>query len=333
MITVNYEDFAGKLARINASGRPLDVRPIQVARASATLCGVAPGLGPGARLAKLALVGLETLLHLRLARPGGVANPVLQAVGLDGAPTRKAIVENLGVGLARVAIERPPLEIVDVFNLDALLAEMATPTLKRLDGRRQPDLVGSDVHGNWVVLEAKGRSQATISAAERSAFKRQARAIALVDMLDREIPLAPRLVSAAAFGAQPILLYVQDPEAVKPPVRRYQVDPEALLWSYYQPARDVAEAHGVSRLRGISGAPGYVAAPLVVEGMSLVVHRRILETADDPDGLIATRLELHEEWLSLQEDESLAEDVELSLGLDGFGLAVEGPGSALVGLG
>jgi len=54
--------------------------------------------------------------------------------------------------------------------------------------------------------------------------------------------------------------------------------------------------------------------------MSLLAHRETLEVADDPDQLLAVREQLQEEWLSLQSEEEEADDLELSLGLDGLGL-------------
>lgn len=96
--------------------------------------------------------------------------------------------------------------------------------------------------------------------------------------------------------------------------------PAELVYAYYEPVRDLRETNRGLRLPGVSGAPGFVAAALPVDGMSLLAHRETLEVADDPDQLLAVREQLQEEWLSLQSEEEEADDLELSLGLDGLGL-------------
>jgi hypothetical protein len=324
VLEVNYQGFPKPFIGF----RDLDVRPIEIARAAATVCGIAPGLSGLRRLMVMGLVAGQVLAHLELLRSISDPAPPLRVSPLFGA-TGRAVAEHLGIGIARILAEQAPVQLVDLYNLDALLLEAQSQghidvlELVSVDGtRRRPDLIGSDGDGDWAVLEAKGRSAQRITPKSRRAAKEQAQAIELEDFLGRRIPIRWRLAALSALKRDPVLTYFVDPEESKPE-RRYRLDPDWLLLQHYRPVADVVNAgFSPERLAGVSGAPGFGAVLLPGSDVGLVIHRSLFDAYEDPERLRQLRSELHEEWRELRDQAAEAEDDDLSLGLDGFGLEV-----------
>jgi hypothetical protein len=326
MVTVDFDGFSGPLARLNGSSRSVPARPIDIALAAATVSGWAPGASPLRRLMRLTGIALEVLAHLSLRETVPPAAPErLRAVNnLELDATAKAeLHQRLGVGLARVIARQPEVGVVDLYSLEALSREAAAPLIKPLDGtRRRPDFVGSTVTGDWVVLEAKGRSASGPLRRSRAGAIAQAKAIDLLDAAGRPIPLRMRAASVSRLGPKPVHTYFEDPEPSEGNRRRWQIDPDALLVHYYRPVRDVIELYGTD-LRPVSGALSYRSLVLPGSDMSLAIHRDLLAAdLEDPDDLRRRRSWIAEEAEEEQASSVQAGELDLSVGGDGFALLV-----------
>jgi hypothetical protein len=147
----------------------------------------------------------------------------------------------------------------------------------------------------------------------------QAKAIDLVDLLGRPIPITLRAASVARLGAEPVHVFFDDPEKDRLR-RRWEIDPDALLAEYYSPARDLVELYGRD-LRPVSGALNYASAELPGGMLWLAVHRGLLSgPLDDPDFLRTHRGPIHEEATFEQLESVQAGELDLAVGPDGFAL-------------
>jgi hypothetical protein len=223
--------------------------------------------------------------------------------------------------LARLIASQPEVGLVDLYSLDALSRQHAAPTVRPIDGtRRRPDFIGCDAAGHWSVLEAKARSAKGGLIGTRRSAVAQAKAIDLVDLLGRPIPIILRAASVARVGTEPVHVFFEDPEKDKPSSRRWEIDPDALLAAYYQPARDLVELYGRD-LRPVSGALRYASAELPGGMLWLAVHRDLLSGAlDDPDFLRARRAAIREHAAQEQVESVQAGELDLAVGPDGFAL-------------
>jgi hypothetical protein len=319
-VRVHYDGYVGARAVLNGTAARVAATPLDVARAVALTCGPAPALDPLRRLMRLGAHVLEVLAHLD--RDGAGA---LRVVGLDGLePTaRSELSQRLGVGFARIAAEvTPQVGLVDLYALDALSRSDAAPKVVQRGAKgRRPDFVGSDAAGAWSVLEAKGRSAKGSLPGTRLRAHAQAQAVDFQDLLGRLIPLDMRLGSVARLGHAGIDIWLEDPEPTG--ARRvYSADPDEMLRAYYQPARDLIAVYG-PRLRGVSGATGFGSAPLPGTNISLAIHSRLGGVLEEPDVLRAVRAEMQADFLEDRRDAVEAEDLDLSVGLDGLALVAD----------
>jgi hypothetical protein len=323
VLSVDFDGFSGPQTRLNGSRRVIPVRPIDVALAAASVCGWTPGGTPWRRLLRFASVAMEVLAHLSLPDTVPPAAPerlrAVHTTELD--QTSKAeLHQRLGVGLARIVARQPEIGLVDLYSLESLSRQPSAPTVTSIAGRRRPDFVASDIAGNWAVLEAKGRSSKGPMAGTRAAAVRQAKAIELIDVLNRQIPIAFRAASVARLGSTPAHVFFEDPIEADMPIRTWRVDPDALLVHYYQPARDLIELYGRD-LRPVSGALSYQSAELPGGLLWLAVHRDLLRAElDDPDILKSRRADIAEEADHEQAETVQAGELDLAIGGDGLAL-------------
>jgi hypothetical protein len=329
VISVEYEGFAGGVS--NGIAIQVPASPVDVARAVATMCGIAPGLSSWRRMMRRGAIALEMLSHLRLvaSEDGSTRNLVL--TGVDGMERsdRAALSHRLGVGLARLVAEGPPAELVDLYYLDSLAREEGSHRLvspvrpaRALGTKRWPDMVGSDQSANWSVLEAKGQSLQKPSRRASAAAKSQARAIDLIDHRGVKVSIALRLASVAALAGPAVSVLFADPPADRPG-RRYAIEPDLLVLSHYQPVRDVLALYGDQLIR-VSDIPEFFEAPLAGTAISLLVHQEVVDALDSPAALRAVRAEFAQPWKEGRNRAREAALTDLSFGLDGLGLLVRG---------
>ncbi len=317
---VHYDGFAGHRVALNDTTAHVTASPLDVARAVALTCGPAPALGPLRRLMRLGAFVLETLAHLDVAEGGSLA-----VVGLDGLePTAKSeLSQRLGVGVARVIAETQPFGLVDLYSLYALSRSTAAPNVvgRGLGGRR-PDFVGADAAGTWSVLEAKGRSASGRLPGTRDRAHSQAQAVDFQDSLGRSIPIDMRIGSVARLGSAAVDVWFEDPTP-SDSRRAYEADPDALLYAYYQPARDLIAVYGPQLLE-VDGATGFGSAPLPGTNLSLAVHRRVGGVLDEPDVLRAVRAELQDELHEARTGRAVdGDERRLSIGRDGLAVIAD----------
>lgn len=322
MLTVDYDGFSGVRARLNGASRTVPVRPIDVALSAATVCGWCPGATPERRRMRFAAIAMEVLAHLSLPHTVPPAAPErLRAVhnlALEST-ARNELHQRIGVGLARIAARQPEIGLVDLYSLEALSREPAAPLVRNVDGtRRRPDFVGSTLSDEWAIVEAKGRTAKL--AGSRAAAIAQAKAVELLDVNRRAIPVGLRAASVASLGAGPVHVYFEDPEPRGAGRRRWQIDPQGLLVHYYGLVRDVLDTYG-RRLRPVSGAPNYESIELPGGALWLAVHRHLLAAdLEDPDDIRKRRSVIADEADEEQASAVQAGDLDLAIGGDGLAL-------------
>jgi hypothetical protein len=301
----------------------LPIRPTQLARATATMCGYAPELDSLRRLVRQGAIALEVLTHVALLKNGNGRN--LAVVGNRGMERSDlaALSHRLGVGMARVIAEQSPFLLSRFYYVDGLLgasahrpAGIAVPR-PLATTKSVADMIAADQHGNWSVIEAKGRRTERASSALLEKAKKQSQAIDLEDAKGKPLPVAMRIGSVAALDGVPITVRFADPPDGVAEVA-YRLEPRRLLWNYYEPVRDLVEVYG-KRLLAISGEPDFIFGPLPGTAIGLVVHRRLLEGVSGPDALLDASHAVTQEMIELNRERV---DSEFDVGLDGLGIFV-----------
>jgi hypothetical protein len=305
----------------------MPVHPIQLARATATMCGYAPGLSATRRAMRRGAIALEMLAQVKLVHEGSASKLVV--VGAHGMERtdRSSLSHRLGVGLARVIAERQPFYLSHFYYVDGLLGGSAhrppgiAVTWPPGASKSSADMIATDPRDRWNVIEAKGRSTQVPSPSLSARAKEQARAVHLVDARGRRIPVAMRIGSVAALDGDPVAVSFVDPPE-NGPGPTYTLDPAVLLWNYYEPVRDLVELYG-PRLARLSGEPDFVYGFLPGTSVGLAVHRRLVEAREDPEALHAVWRELAEEWMQRQGAVSELDGYDFDVGSDGLGIVVE----------
>jgi hypothetical protein len=272
-------------------------------------------------------IALEMLAQVKLVRGG--SGRKLIVVGADGMERtdRSSLSHRLGVGLARLIAERKPFHLSHFYYVDGLIGDSAhqpsgiAVTLPHGSPKSSADMVATDPRDRWNVIEAKGRSTRVPSSTLSAKAKRQAQAVRLVDSRGGPVPVAMRIGSVAALGGVPVTVSFTDPpeDGLGP---TYTLDPAVLLWNYYEPVRDLVELHG-TRLPRLSGEPDFVYGLLPGTSVGIAVHRRLVETREDPEALHAVRRELAEEWTQRQVEGTEWDGYDVDIGSDGLGIVVE----------
>jgi hypothetical protein len=118
----------------------------------------------------------------------------------------------------------PWLLHLDVYK-DDLNPEFAT--------KNRPDFVGMDATGNWLIMEAKGRTGQIPKDLLRKA-KRQTQSLRKINGILPSL----RVVVGSYFSSGALKLRVRDPEEFSKSAIDLEIDPESLARSYYKPIID-----------------------------------------------------------------------------------------------
>lgn len=142
-------------------------------------------------------------------------------------PTEKGAVSYfLGMTSAKLLAERY-LSVPWLMHLDVYWAEL-NPVLA--PGKSKPDLIGKDLAGNWIILEAKGRSSAYIGEALTKA-KSQTEKLQSVNGTDPHL----RVALVCYFPDQEFRIEWNDPEDFDKDAESIDLDEGSFLSAYYRP--------------------------------------------------------------------------------------------------
>jgi hypothetical protein len=118
-----------------------------------------------------------------------------------------------------------------------------------LAGKSRPDLVGIDIGGNWIVIEAKGRTNNLVASVLQAA-KLQTQQLSTIQGLAPSL----RVASESFFDPAGILsVAISDPPGKRTKVSDLPLTPRLILESYYRPFKtrlDDAATVADERLRG-----------------------------------------------------------------------------------
>jgi hypothetical protein len=326
VISVEYREEHGGTCGFEAKTTVVPARPIDIASRVASLCGLVSGLDPRRRLMRRAAIRLEVMAQLQLSRSRPRRGlTVLAATGMEHSD-RVGLSHRLGVGFARFVAEKSPVGLVDLYHLDGLGHEKGTPVaIGHAGSKRRPDFLGSNSFGEWFVLEAKGRGTPAPEPRVVAGAVKQTRAVSLIGVEGKPVPIAARLASVAALAASPVKVLLVDPPA-EVPQTRYTVDLDWLVWAYYQEVRDSIQLGAEEGpLPASAGRLGFVSLRTPGMPIELVVHRKILESLESVEGLLGARRELAAGGRELRQT-AIDEDPRLSVGLDGLGVFVSDVG-------
>ncbi|MBN2006409.1 MAG: hypothetical protein JXA21_23860 [Anaerolineae bacterium] len=105
-----------------------------------------------------------------------------------------------------------------------------------LIGSKRPDLIGFKGNDDWIVIEAKGRTN-NIAAGELEHAKQQVLSLA---MIDEQNPIL-RAVVAGSFPKRYLTVTLDDPEHDKETKTSLKLDPDQFVRDYYRPFIDLVE--------------------------------------------------------------------------------------------
>ena len=141
-------------------------------------------------------------------------------------PTEKGSVSYFfGMTSAKLLAERY-LAVPWLMHLDVYWAEL-NPVLP---GKSKPDLVGRNLSGDWIILEAKGRSGAYLGDVLATA-KSQTRKL---QMVNGAVPHL-RVALACYFPAQEFRIEWNDPEDFDEDAESIDLNESSFLSAYYRP--------------------------------------------------------------------------------------------------
>jgi len=197
--------------------------------------------------------------------------------------------------------------------------------LTLVSGGKRGDLVGWDTHGEWHVVEAKGRSSGGNIADALSEAKGQAQNIRLVDNKTRQ-----RLLPATASGCVsnlstvPITIHARDPDGE--PGTEYLLDQSAARESHFDLARVLITANQGRVREELVRGRRFMIASLPDSNVELGVHATVYEAILDPaTDWEAFPLEFtsrwHSSWLEVRGEtagSTLDGSANWSVGLDGY---------------
>jgi hypothetical protein len=142
-------------------------------------------------------------------------------------PSEKgAISYFLGISIAKLFAERY-LNVPWLMHLD-VYKKLLTPTLTK--GRAKPDLVGENSSGEWIVIEAKGRTHG-IEKGLMTKAKKQAKKLRKV----KSTPVSLKVALAAHFEDGSLSVDWRDPEETDEEPHDLDVSHEVFIRDYYEP--------------------------------------------------------------------------------------------------
>lgn len=146
-------------------------------------------------------------------------------------PSEKAIVSYyLGMAMSKIYADR----VLSVPWLMHISRYHAKDSIKYL-GSGRPDLYGSDLAGNWSVVEAKGRSRVTKRLLDK--MRDQKSMVATINGINPSF----RVGTATRRASTAIELRVVDPEP-RLDAERLQIDPVMWIAEYYAPLLQLSAA-------------------------------------------------------------------------------------------
>jgi hypothetical protein len=242
-IWIEFDDFVGPLAHLNGTSAQFDVGPTDIALAAATVGRPSTAPTSARRLAQMASVAVDVIANLLGGPPLGLGpvGPVTASAefwDLD-ATERGAASYRIGMGVAKLVGERV-LGVLETCHLSLFTSNPLGFGVAGINGnRRRADLIAEDVQGNWLVIEAKGRSH---SGAVHDALldgKEQAEAVDLTDPFGVVLPVYLRMVTVVDMESNPLTVTANDPEGRRRVRIQGTVDHTRLRETYYSPADDV----------------------------------------------------------------------------------------------
>ena len=198
---------------------------------------------------RAALLRANLTLHASTWRRTGRFTPSAAFLALDGSE-KGAVTYFLGLALAKLAAERrwdvPWVLHLDVYSRRTNPHGRPVTVVPVGTGRRRPDLIGQSKSGDWLVLEAKGRT-GHVNDELRLNAKTQTQLISTINgMLPSE-----RIASVAWFRGGALALDLIDPADPLPEAVPLDLPPDDFLSDYY--ALPLACIEGSEVLRPAEG--------------------------------------------------------------------------------
>lgn len=143
-----------------------------------------------------------------------------------------------------------------------------------LVGRSRPDLLGKDRRGNWVVVEAKGRTNGFSQQALDNA-KSQTRKLRHISGMLPNL----RVATEACFD-NGLQVHISDPENYDEYAIDIEIKEEKFLFAYYEPFRDL---YDLSLRSETIKDEYYLFSDYEVIGLSIGLSKRLYEYTSKPD--------------------------------------------------
>jgi len=233
MPTVEYiaEDFAGTYAPVNGTNNLNISWPFLVWSAISVGRAGLLHLVQYGEYSLLEMVYRAAILFANLRDDGyGQIRRSEAYLGLD--PSEKSAISYfLGLTMAK-AFAESVLEVPWLLHLDVYREEL----LPILQGQSRPDLVGQTAGGDWIVVEAKGRSNAFEQAVLESA-KQQAQAVVTIGGAEPVLRIG-MVTHFSGFDEGQLRFRASDPPPDEQRVRwDLPLSRERLIEGYYRPFR------------------------------------------------------------------------------------------------
>ncbi len=225
----------------------------------------------------------------RARRPGGFA-PSAAFLALDGSE-KGAVTYFLGLALAKLTAERrwdvPWVLHLDVYSRRANPYGHPITVVPVGSGRRRPDLIGQSMNGDWLVLEAKGRT-GSVDDKLRLNAKTQTQLICTIN----QITPIERIAAIAWFRGNMLALDLIDPVDPLPTAVPLELPPDDFLRDYYalplacvtEGSEDSVDAGGQ---RFVSREIGDADFTIGIEKRLYALLRRDQQDQEAPDSLNA----------------------------------------------
>lgn len=235
-------------------------------------------------------------------------------------PSEKgAISYFLGLTMAKLFSERL-LKVRWLMHLDKY------PNLGSIlrKGKKRPDFVGLDAAGNWIVVEAKGRT-GPASKALMSDAKEQCRNLRSIQSQYPSL----RMATAVCFKGAAAQVLLEDPEDFDEDAEVLDLSRWQLITDYYRPIVDLLDGWGAPSIA--EGESTYIANPFPDFGVTVGLDKRVYDvlkkTEWDPSEDLVPCLPKAASVLGRSEDDQRSNVTEqpssaprnpmLSVGLDG----------------
>ncbi len=200
-------------------------------------------------------------------------------------PSEKTVTSYfLGLTATKLLVERH-LSVPWLMHLDVYMTRGVLRLDPQLTKGEKPDLVGRDTQGNWIVAEAKGRSDTLTGAEQRKVFdkaKRQTRRIGKI--IDNQSPNGQqpiwRIAVAAHFQGDDgnrFAIQWEDPDGYDDDAVDIALTEDDFLREYYRPFIDLL-ADGDDTQDEVFGNDIYRVIPLNEADVRIGVNNTILQT-------------------------------------------------------